>query len=53
MSVAYLLSRVASKEAEPDRGVLAVLLEEPPSSLCLRTDDLLTSSMTPLDLGRP
>lgn len=42
-------------DPEPESGVYAVLLEEPPSSLLLRADERLplTSSTTPLDFGRP
>jgi len=42
-------SSTRREEPEPDRGVYAVRLEDPPSSLLLRPDDLLTS----VDLGRP
>lgn len=43
---AYLLSFGSStrrEEPDPDRGVYAVRLEDPPSSLLLRPEDLLTS----------
>jgi hypothetical protein len=42
-------------DLEPDGGDWAVLLDDPPSSLRLGADDLLTvtSSMKPLDLGLP
>ena len=42
-------------DPEPESGVYAVRLEEPPSSLLFRAEDLLTvtSSTSPLDLGLP
>jgi hypothetical protein len=42
-------SSTRREEPEPDRGVYAVRLEDPPSSLLLRPDDLLAS----VDFGRP
>lgn len=44
-----LVSSTRREEPEPDRGVYAVRLDDPPSSLLLRPEDLLTS----LDFDRP
>jgi len=42
-------------DPEPERGLYAVRLEDPPPSLLLSKEDLRTgsSSSTPIDFGRP